>query len=98
MINNFLTNLCLVGILSGCGPGDNIKIAPDGSQNDTYNPVQDSQEDDSAPEEETEDTGTDTGPEPDPLTDFSQWGPHYPYGLSKETLPCHPPSVNQAIL
>ena len=86
MINRFLTNLCLVGILSGCGPGDNIKIAPDGSQNDTYDPIQDSQEeDDPVPEEETEDTGTDTGPEPDQLTDFSQWGPHYPYGIAKET-------------
>ena len=81
MINRLLTNLCLFGIISACGSGDNIKIAPDRSQNDTYDSVQDSQEDDSStPEEEVDETE-----EPTVLTDFSQWGPHYPYGITTET-------------
>lgn len=43
-------------------------------------------ENDSDSGEEFQDPEDEEESEPEPLTDFSQWGPHYPYGITKETL------------
>jgi len=85
-----LTTLCLLGLTVGCGTG----ITPEKQSENEFNSndeYQDSgyesQEDTSALDQE--DTGiTDTG-ESDTsqglVTDFSEWGPHYPYGITSET-------------
>ena len=84
MKTSLLINLCLIGALTSCGmdpistPSDKLSTTID-TEEQSEDPVDDQAEDTS--EEDTEDTEE----EPDSLVDFSQWGPHYPYGITSET-------------
>ena len=77
------SNISITFLLMAIACGDNIGIAPEKGQNDTYDSIQEFPESDSAvPEQQDEDTAEQE--EIDPLTDFLQPGPHYPYGISVE--------------
>ena len=76
----------LLAVITACEVGithDSEKPQEDTSEEATVNEETIDEELD----EETEDSAE---PEPaeeddEPLTDFSQWGPHYPYGITKES-------------
>ena len=79
-------NFGLLVLLASCDVG--ITHDTEKMLKDTSAEIVDSEESiDEELDEETEDSAE---PEPaeeddEPLTDFSQWGPHYPYGITKES-------------
>ena len=73
-----------LGLITIISCDSNIGIATDKTQNDTYDTVQDSSENDIELSEE-EDTGESEEPnENNLITDFSEWGPHWPYGITTQ--------------
>ena len=79
-----LRSFGLFALLMACEPGITYDTEV---QKDTFEETSEASAEVDEEVDETEDTAE---PEPteegdQPLADFSQWGPHYPYGISKET-------------